>query len=203
MAKLPALVSVIAEFDPRGKNAVDNLSRELRKSGLVTTGKSGVGAPHMTSTDVTNMLFGLVTRLSNDAPEAVKMLREAEAIGPWEGEPDRLLDFQHFSFFARASDDDNHMRAGRFVDCMIEDLIKDGVVSAGAEGDAIFQIQLDVKSPLSGLGAVKVTFLPGLPDEISLEFVCLESISKLGIQNGVTISEEVLNSVTDAMRRGA
>lgn len=203
MARLPALISVIADFDPRGKNAVENLSRELRKSSLVTTGKSGVGAPHMTASDVTNMLFGLVTRLSNEAPEAVKMLREAESVGPWEGKPDPLLDFLKFPFCGRAIDDGGHVRAGRFVDCMIEDLIKDGAVSEGAEGDAIFQIQLEVRSPLSGIGAVKVTFRPGWPDEKSLEFVCLTPSAKAGIQNGVTISEEVLNTVADAMRREA
>ena len=93
MAKLPALISVLAEFDPRGKNAVENLSRELRKAGLVTTGKSGVGAPHMTATDATNMLFGLVTRLSIEAPQAVEILRNAVLVGPWKGKPDHLLRF--------------------------------------------------------------------------------------------------------------
>jgi hypothetical protein len=203
MAKLPALISVIADFDPeRGRNAVENLSRELRKAGLVTTGKSGVGAPHLTATDVTNMLLGLVTRQSNEAPEAVKMLREAESPGPWEGKPDRLLDFQHFPFFGRAFDNDRHIRAGRFLDCLIEDLIKDGVVRAGAEGDPVFQIQLDVKSPMSGFGAAKVTFRPGWPDEISVEFECPRPSAKLGIQNGVTISGEVLMTIIDAMGKG-
>jgi hypothetical protein len=202
MAKLPALISVIADFDPRGRNAVENLSRELRKTGLVTTGKSGVGAPNMTATDVTNMLFGLVTRQSNEAPDAVKMLRAAESLGPWEGKPDRLLDFERFPLLKRARDDEGHIRAGRFVDCMVDELIRDGVVSAGAEVDGTNDIQLDVKSPVSGFGAVKVTFYPGLPDEISLKFECPKSSAKLLIQNGVTISGEVLMTIIDAMGKG-
>ena len=202
MAKLPALISVLAEFDPSGKNAVENLSRELRKAGLVTTGKSGVGAPHMTATDATNMFFGLVTRLSIEAPQAVKMLREAESVGPWEGKPDPLLDFQNFAFFGRAIDDDGHIRAGRFVDCILDELVENGFVRAGPDGEGIFEIQLDIKSPITGPGEVKVTFLPGMPNEISLAFACLSSSSKLGIQNGVTIDEFVFNAVADEMRKG-
>ena len=73
----------------------------------------------------------------------------------------------------------------------------------GRNGEAIFQIQLDIKSPITGMGEVKVTFLPGMPNEISLVFACLSSSSNLGIQNGVTIGEFVLNAVADEMRKGS
>jgi hypothetical protein len=202
MAKLPALISVIAEFDPRGRNAVENLSRELRKAGLVTTGKSGVGAPNMTATDVTNMLLGLVARRSNEAAGAVLSLRDAVIVGNWD-KTDPLKPIEHLAITNRACDEDRFTRAGRFIDCIIEELIEHGALqSTNDENEAIFEIDIDVFSPASGLGAVHVTFMPGRENEVSAKFVCTGPCGPLGIQDSIKISELALGFITDAIRKG-
>lgn len=78
MARLPAVIEVIARHDSRGAKTIENYARVIREAGLLPRGKRGVGAPHMTAEDAANLLMGLCgTSEAAKAPEAVKLLRSA------------------------------------------------------------------------------------------------------------------------------
>lgn len=59
MAKLPALVSVITEFDGRERKAVAHIARTIRERGYITTGKRGGGADEKTPHEAANLLIAL------------------------------------------------------------------------------------------------------------------------------------------------
>lgn len=59
MAKLPALVTALAEVDGRERKAVDHIARTIRERGYITTGKRGGGAAEMTPHEAANLLIAL------------------------------------------------------------------------------------------------------------------------------------------------
>lgn len=77
MARLPALVKKYAELDGRSERRIQWYARVAREHGLITSGKRGVGASHMTITDAVNLL--LVCNGDSDpklAPTAAEQIRE-------------------------------------------------------------------------------------------------------------------------------
>jgi len=78
MARLPAVIEVIARHDSRGAKTIENYARVIREAGLLPRGKRGVGAPHLTAEDAANLLMGLCgTSEAAKAPEAIKLLSSA------------------------------------------------------------------------------------------------------------------------------
>lgn len=59
MAKLPALVSALAEVDGRERKAVEHIARTIRERGYITTGKRGGGADEKTPHEAANLLIAL------------------------------------------------------------------------------------------------------------------------------------------------
>lgn len=78
MARLPAVIEVIARHDSRGAKTIENYARVIREAGLLPRGKRGVGAPHLTAEDAANLLMGLCgTSEAAKAPEAIRLLSSA------------------------------------------------------------------------------------------------------------------------------
>ncbi len=61
MAKLPALVSALAECDDRDRSTLDHIARVIREAGLIPTTKRGSGASDMTVREAANLLIGAST----------------------------------------------------------------------------------------------------------------------------------------------
>jgi hypothetical protein len=76
MARLPALVSALAEVDGRDRSGLENVARIIREAGHITTTKRGVGASEMTARDVANLFLGANgSDAAKDAPLAVERFR--------------------------------------------------------------------------------------------------------------------------------
>lgn len=58
MARLPALVDVIASVDDRPRGAIDFVARAVREAGFIQTTKRGRGAAEMTAADAAALLLG-------------------------------------------------------------------------------------------------------------------------------------------------
>lgn len=59
MAKLPAVVTAIAEVDGRDRQSVEHIGRTIRERGYISTGKRGGGAADVTPKEATNLLIAL------------------------------------------------------------------------------------------------------------------------------------------------
>lgn len=59
MAKLPALVTALAEVDGRDRKTVDHIARTIREGGYIPTGKRGSGAAEMGPREASNFLIAL------------------------------------------------------------------------------------------------------------------------------------------------
>ena len=59
MAKLPSLVTALAEVDGRDRKAVDHIGRTIREAGYIPTGKRGSGAAEMSEREAANLLIAL------------------------------------------------------------------------------------------------------------------------------------------------
>jgi hypothetical protein len=59
MAKLPALVTALAEVDGRERKTVEHIARTIRERGYITTGKRGGGANEKTPHEAANLLIAL------------------------------------------------------------------------------------------------------------------------------------------------
>ncbi len=59
MAKLPALVTAIAEVDGRDRQSVEYVARTIRERGYITTGKRGGGAADIVAHEAANLLLAL------------------------------------------------------------------------------------------------------------------------------------------------
>ncbi|MBQ0708711.1 MULTISPECIES: hypothetical protein [unclassified Ochrobactrum] len=202
MAKLPALIEKLARFDPRGVSAVENLSREMRREGLITSGKRGVGAPEMTSSDVTNLLFAMVARQSKDAPAAVKALREATMVATWEEVESGIVDqfWDSLSIKDRIYDGDGMCRAGTVVDVIIDEFIEDGAIGVGEDFE--IDVSLEIHDPATGNGEVQIYFRRGRQDEKMYRFNAdhLGGLS-FGIQQAAIIPSEVIHQLADTLRK--
>jgi hypothetical protein len=59
MAKLPTLVTVLADVDGRERQAVEHIGRTIREAGYIPTGKRGGGAAEMTAREAANFIIAL------------------------------------------------------------------------------------------------------------------------------------------------
>lgn len=59
MAKLPALITAIAEVDGRDRKSVEHIGRTIREAGYIPTGKRGSGAAEMTAREAANFIIAL------------------------------------------------------------------------------------------------------------------------------------------------
>jgi hypothetical protein len=76
MAKLPALISALAQVDGRERKAIDHIGRTIRERGYITTGKRGHGAAEMTTSEVVNLIIALNgADTPKDAPLAIDRFR--------------------------------------------------------------------------------------------------------------------------------
>ena len=76
MAKLPALISALAQVDGRERKAVDHIGRTIRERGYITTGKRGHGAAEMTTAEAVNLIIALNGSDSpKEAPIAIDRFR--------------------------------------------------------------------------------------------------------------------------------
>lgn len=193
MAKLPKLIEKIAKYDPRGVSAVENLTRELRKAGLISRGKRGVGAPNITASDIANTLFGLVCRFSKDAPEAVTRLRQSMQIGVHEDELDPLDLFKGTSVYDNCTDSKGFVRAGPFLDALIDTLANANGSNATLTS-LLLGLRIEVFDPFSGFGGLNVLINHGMESETRIRFANYECDRPPveGIQQAMIIQPEVL-----------
>lgn len=205
MAKLPALIAVMAKFEPRGAGSVENLTRELRRAGLITQGKRGIGAPDMQFSDVTNILFGTVSRQVNQSPEAVEKLRNAVMRAEWTQEENDKMDafIESLSISNRITDDGTLIKAGHFIDAILEDLTAHGAVLVNNSENTINQIRIELFDPATGRAAVKVIFRPGEKDEVVCKFEEGASDAPYGIQHSAVIPELVPLYLANMMRQAS
>lgn len=72
MAKLPALVTALAEIDGRERKTIDYVARTIRERDYITTEKRGSGAADMTIREAINLLIALnAADTPKDAPLAI------------------------------------------------------------------------------------------------------------------------------------
>lgn len=76
MNTLPKLVSALPEVDGREKKTIEHIGRLIREAGFLPKGKSGAGAPIMTSKEVANLIIALNgTNNPKDAPIEISRFR--------------------------------------------------------------------------------------------------------------------------------
>ncbi|PZO63218.1 MAG: hypothetical protein DI498_13840 [Paracoccus denitrificans] len=79
MAKLPAIIDLIAKHDTRSVPTITNYARVLREAGYLPKGKRGRGAPDLHPLEVANLVIGLAGASDAvDAPHAVEVLKSAK-----------------------------------------------------------------------------------------------------------------------------
>lgn len=96
MAKLPALVTALAEVDGRERQAVEHIGRTIRERGYIPTGKRGGGAAEMTAREAANLIMALNgADLPKEAPVAIDRFR---SLRMWWGGTAKELKAQSESF---------------------------------------------------------------------------------------------------------
>jgi len=209
VAKLPAVLKMFSQLDGREVSAIENVSRELRKAGLLTQGKRGVGAPDMQVSDFTNLLFSYASRRSNETAKCVERLR----YGLLMSDEAAVSSFE-FADRARKQDEDGLLRAGPFIDSMLEAMV-DGGENAFLErrrdfhaddSDRVqhFLVDIEVHDAVSGLGAV-VIHISDESDEYGdkILFSYHENDNpSLVIQNAAIINGEIVWSIADFIKGG-
>lgn len=76
MAKLPALVSALAEVDGRDRATLDHIARVIREAGYIPTTKRGSGAAEMTAREAVNLLLAANgADVPKDGPIAIDRFR--------------------------------------------------------------------------------------------------------------------------------
>lgn len=88
MAKLPALVSALAEADGRERPTIDHIARVIREAGYIPTGKRGVGAAEMDIRSAANLLIAsAVSEVPKDSPTEIDRFRSLRKhTSSWEGD---------------------------------------------------------------------------------------------------------------------
>ncbi|NLH81778.1 MAG: hypothetical protein GX458_13150, partial [Phyllobacteriaceae bacterium] len=76
MARLPTLVSIIADRDNREHTTIDQMARFIREAGFISTTKRGKGASEMTAKDAANLLIG-VTATESPKNAAIEVARKS------------------------------------------------------------------------------------------------------------------------------
>lgn len=194
MAKLPAVIDLFSGFDGRERSQIENVTRELRREGLLTQGKRGVGAPEMKVSDYTNLLFSYGARRATDAAECVRRLRYS------------LLDseeafIRRLAFAESAKDEDGLLRAGAFCDAMLEAMSKDLEATFFFDEVQHMMSHIEINDPITGLGRVKFTFYDDdFEYEDIVEFSYHETGSADLIQNAAIIHDGIIWKITDFMR---
>lgn len=76
MARLPAIIDLIAKHDTRSVATINNYARVLREAGVLPKGKRGRGAPDLHPLEVADLVLGLAGASDAvDAPHAVAVLK--------------------------------------------------------------------------------------------------------------------------------
>ncbi len=76
MAKLPALVTALAEIDGRERKTIDYVARTIREREYITTEKRGSGAADMTIREAVNLLIAVNgTDVPKESPLAIDRFR--------------------------------------------------------------------------------------------------------------------------------
>jgi hypothetical protein len=77
MARLPALIDAIAQFDGRGRPTLEHMARLIRQAGYIQTTKRGRGAAEMTENDAAALLIGVnATEDPSKTSDAVRLFSE-------------------------------------------------------------------------------------------------------------------------------
>ena len=76
VAKLPTLVTALAEVDGRDRQSVEHIGRTIRERGYIPTGKRGAGAAEMSAREAANFLMALNgADTPKDGPIAIDRFR--------------------------------------------------------------------------------------------------------------------------------
>lgn len=81
MAKLPALVTALAECDGRDRATIDHFARTIREAGLLPTTKRGVGSASMNVREAANLLIAI--KASENAKDAAAVVRTYRTLVPF------------------------------------------------------------------------------------------------------------------------
>lgn len=109
MAKLPAIIELIAKHDSKSAATISNYARVLRDAGILPTGKRGRGAPDMHATEVADLVIGLAGASDAvGAPYAVEILRNAKLLPKivlkHDGIVDAVEELKHWSIAESCED---------------------------------------------------------------------------------------------------
>lgn len=115
MAKLPALVTALAEVDGRDRKSVEHIGRTIREAGYIPTGKRGSGASEMTAREAANFLIALNgADTPKDGPLAIDRFRSLRQfyggaskdfrayVDSFEGQPEAMQDVADCRTFGEA-----------------------------------------------------------------------------------------------------
>ena len=79
MARLPALIDLLVSFGGVERRTFELMARVLREDGLLTQGKRGVGAAHVTARDAATLLLAtMATNSPSAAPDVVRSFLAAQ-----------------------------------------------------------------------------------------------------------------------------
>lgn len=93
MARLPAIIDLIAKHDTRSVATINNYARVLRAAGVLSKGKRGRGAPHLTTSEAADLILALAGASDAvGAPHAVSALRQAVLAPKARKQGDELVD---------------------------------------------------------------------------------------------------------------
>lgn len=182
MAKLPAIIDLIAKHDTRSVPTITNYARVLREAGYLPKGKRGRGAPDLHPLEVADLVIGLAGASDAvDAPYAVEILREAKLNPKIELEHEGIVDagheLKHWSI-AEACED-----FGSLLASLLSDEPRRDVVEVDPNGDWFcitnMSVTINEVVPRLGFGSaevflddgnqwVRLTFMtPDLPDLVN------------------------------------
>ncbi|EPR08449.1 hypothetical protein M527_09885 [Sphingobium indicum IP26] len=115
MAKLPALVTALAEVDGRDRKSVEHIGRTIREAGYIPTGKRGSGAAEMTPREASNFIIALNgADTPKDGPIAIDRFRSLRQyykgtskdfrayVDSFEGQPEAMQDVADSRTFGEA-----------------------------------------------------------------------------------------------------
>lgn len=78
MARLPAVIEVVAKHDRRSPATISNYARVIREAGYLPKGKRGVGAAHLSPEHAANLVMALAgASEAVSGPLAIEALRKA------------------------------------------------------------------------------------------------------------------------------
>lgn len=199
MAKLPALISLLGSFDPRDAATVENYARKLRSVGHLSPGKRGAGAPVMSTTDASNLLFSLVCRRADDVADSVLYLQLAQL------EPSHFERASEFSFFGRAMNADGNVNAINFFSCMLEDMATQKLILKYSDVNYSLN-HVQIFDPKTGFGKVEFGFVSQDSEMLMINFNVVADFSDLDenpppmmIQNSIRVDAYIIWKIVGAV----